>query len=332
MKLIKMKRYIAIVPACFILNFSFLISKAQNLVPNPDFETVITCPASINNIADCAGWKNFGNSPDYYNGCGTVGMNVPESYRGYQFAHSGTGMAGVIAWMDPNSCCSPDFREYIGIPLTSTLQIGTTYFLSFYINLSGYPVGWQQVACDKMGLRLSTVESSEMNMAPMNNSAHIWTEDVCMDTLNWMKISGSFVADSAYKYVVIGNFFDDKNTDTLSYAGPYSGSETAYYYIDDVCVTTDSLYNAMWAIGVKENAKKEVFEVFPNPASERIFIRSTEQKIHHVTIYDQLGCKIRDVEIKANNSIEISDLAEGLYFFQFISKDVTETRRILIAR
>jgi hypothetical protein len=327
-----MKKQKTFVAAFFMLNFSFFICSAQNLVPNPDFESVITCPASINNITDCAGWKNFGNSPDYYNGCGTVGMNVPESYRGYQFAHSGTGMAGVIAWMDPNACCSPDFREYIGIPLTNTLQIGTTYFLSFYINLSGYPVGWQQMACNKMGLRLSTVESSEMNMAPMNNFAHISTNDICMDTLGWMRISGSFVADSAYKYVVIGNFFDDKNTDTLSYAGPYSGSETAYYYIDDVCVTTDSLYNAMWAIGVKENTRPDLFQVFPNPVSERIFIRSAELENYRVTIYDDLGRMIRDIGIKGNSSVELSDLPEGLYSFQFISRDITETKRIVICR
>jgi gliding motility-associated-like protein len=47
-------------------------------------------------------------------------------------------------------------------------------------------------------------------------------------------VTGAFVADSAYEYVCIGNFFDDMNTDTISLTPT---SQFAYYYIDGINVS-----------------------------------------------------------------------------------------------
>ncbi|MCE3260782.1 MAG: hypothetical protein K0S12_2423, partial [Bacteroidetes bacterium] len=279
----------------------------------------------------CADWQNFGSTPDYYHTCGFDGMNIPDSYRGYQYAHSGQGMAGIITWMDPNACCSPNFREYIGAALTSSLQPGTKYFMSFYINFSGYPQGWLLVAANNMGLRFSTVASDENNMPPLNNFAHLKTDVIYKDTMNWLKISGSFVADSAYKYVVIGNFYDDAKTDTGSIAGPYSGSETAYYYIDDVCVTTDSVYNMNYAIGLKENSVNTGISFFPNPASNNIYLTGNSVGACEVVIYNDLGVKVKEVRIKEER-FDVSDLANGIYSFQITSGTHTETKRVVIRK
>jgi gliding motility-associated-like protein len=49
-------------------------------------------------------------------------------------------------------------------------------------------------------------------------------------------VSGFFIADSAYQYIAIGNFFDDSNTDTSS-VGSSSNVQIGYYFIDDVWVS-----------------------------------------------------------------------------------------------
>jgi hypothetical protein len=55
------------------------------------------------------------------------------------------------------------------------------------------------------------------------------------DTLNWVKIQGSFVADGTETYITIGNFLADSLSGiTNSY--PLNSFIGAYYYIDDVSV------------------------------------------------------------------------------------------------
>jgi hypothetical protein len=207
----------------FSLVFFFCCNaKSQiNIVPNGNFENYTTCPSN-SSITNCNGWLNFGFSPDYYNGCAPVGINVPHAQMGYQYAHSGIGMAGLAGWYNPMT--SPNSHEFIGTQLSSPLVIGQKYFMSFFINSSGYLYNWRQLTCNKLGLRFSTVASNTLNPAPINNFAHLYTNTIYKDTVNWLKIYGSFVADSSYKYVCIGNFFTDANTDTFSYGGPqFSG-------------------------------------------------------------------------------------------------------------
>ena len=59
------------------------------------------------------------------------------------------------------------------------------------------------------------------------------------DTVNWMKIEGSFIATGNEKYITIGNFFPDSLSDIGFFGTPTSWG--AYYYIDDVSVIDMSL-------------------------------------------------------------------------------------------
>ncbi|MBK9599335.1 MAG: hypothetical protein IPO60_13715 [Flavobacteriales bacterium] len=65
---------------------------------------------------------------------------------------------------------------------------------------------------------------------PLGDFAQVYSQAVVADTLNWDLVSGSFVADSAYQYVVIGNHFRNALTDTLP-VGPYLGG-VAYHFVD----------------------------------------------------------------------------------------------------
>jgi hypothetical protein len=68
------------------------------------------------------------------------------------------------------------------------------------------------------------------------------------DTLNWMKVSGSYTAKGTEKYITLGNFIDFNNTNTQQQAPCNSPPCGAYYYIDDVSIV---------AIDAKANAGKD---------------------------------------------------------------------------
>lgn len=270
------------------LLFLFLLIASRNsfaqlnLVPNPSFEDTVYCPFGTNQIDACANWLNFGNSPDYFNACNPFGMSVPNSVFGFQYAHSGVGMAGIGLYRRPNSPSGPNYREFIGVELNQPLIIGQKYFFSCYTNFSGQlPVA---IACNKFGVNFYTQPFDSCCPPPINNSAKIYTDSILADTINWFRLAGSFIADSAYSYLCIGNFFTDINTDTIRIG---SIPDYSYYYVDDVCITTDSIFNETWT-SLPYIIDTFSLRFWPNPFRQSFFINKCLQK-NELSIYDLTG-------------------------------------------
>ncbi|MBK9401743.1 MAG: T9SS type A sorting domain-containing protein [Bacteroidetes bacterium] len=314
-----MRTLITILIVLFILPQT----KAQiNLVPNPSFEDTISCPSFLDNMQDVQDWSSYGNSADYFNGCNSTAMNVPNNSFGYQLSHSGSAYCGVITYLKGTSPLGNNYREFVGVQLLSPLQIGTRYYFSFYAVSAQYSnIGFFS---NNIGLRFFTTPFSKLNPAPVNNFAHIKLDTLLTDTVNWHKLSGSFIADSNYQYVSIGNFFDYLNTDTLMYI---TFPECAYSYIDDVCVTTDSIFNEIWT-GMKIVVQNEI-NIWPNPASDFLQFQ-TINLIEEVLIFDSRSRLIKSVQINAfEGRIDLKELVEGIYFASFRSEKTISVHKFL---
>jgi hypothetical protein len=189
-------------PKLFLL-FTLLISNATiaqiNLVPNPSFEDTVYCPLGSNQLNACEHWLNFGNSPDYFNSCTPFGL--PNSVFGFQYAHTGNAYAGAVFYARPNLPSGPNIREFIGLEMLSNLIVGQKYFVSFFVVNAGVNNG--SIACNKQGINFYTVPFDSCCSPPLLNTAKIYNDSILTDTLNWTKISGSFIADSAYRYYVL---------------------------------------------------------------------------------------------------------------------------------
>jgi OOP family OmpA-OmpF porin len=207
-------------------------SQAVNLVPNPSFETYVSCPTSFTQIYQAVPWDtpNTGTS-DYLNACAPVSfpsVNVPQNEQGYQTAHTGVGYAGLI----PLSA-APDYREYVQAPLTSPLVASATYLVKFYVSLADSSI----LAIDRLGAYLSVGP-----VGPVPNYAALAVTPQVESPANvyltnstgWTLVSGLVVASGGEDHIVIGSFRDDASTSTVPGPGPWPGG--AYYYIDDVSV------------------------------------------------------------------------------------------------
>ncbi len=176
-------------------------SKAQNLIPNPSFEDTVACPYQYGQIDFALGWNSFGGTPDYLNSCDQTNyVSVPSNSFGIQNARSGKAYAGMLTYE-----INGTYREYLACQLSQTLEIGQKYFVSYWISL-GDKVGFR-VATNKQGAKFTTSQYSFNNPIPTNNFSPIYSDSIISDTVNWVQIKGSLIADSAYKYLVIGEFF-----------------------------------------------------------------------------------------------------------------------------
>jgi hypothetical protein len=315
-----------------IFFFLFAVGYAQNLVPNPSLEDTVFCPWAENQLPYY--WTSYGASPDYLNGCSSA-LNVPNTPTGFHPAHSGVGMIGVFNYVDPNSSGWPDYREYIGAQLTTPLVIGQKYYMSFFMSFGlvlPASLGSNKIGSNKLGMKFSTVPYSDTTPPLLNNFAHLYTDSIYTDTAQWIKISGSFIADSAYSCVMLGNSFDEANTDTLYFGGSNYYAFTSYYFIDDICVSTDSIYNVTWTGIANATSKNTDFNVYPNPSSEIINISVHGKNIDEVIFINSLGQILNYIKVDRKEKIEVdvSGFPSGLYALRIKSHDEYSTKSIII--
>lgn len=280
----------------------------MNLVPNPSFEDTIGCPTMMGQVTKAIFWHDLNETPDYFNSCSSLNMlSVPYNYGGFQYAHTGDAYMGLFTYTT-----SGFYREIIGAYLTAPLIIGQKYYVNFKVCAGFNPwVGNINAATNKLGMLFSTLNYIA-SPPPINNFAQVYTDSIISDTLNWSTIRGSFIADSAYTFISIGSFFDDANTDTLHFNN--FTAFRAYYCIDDVCVSTDSLFSEVWT-SLTEGVIKEQIKVFPNPVKGVMKIENIPYNTNRIDIIDLQGKIVRSLTIFNNNqlNVDLADLADGVF-------------------
>jgi|AntAceMinimDraft_17_1070374.scaffolds.fasta_scaffold00594_12 hypothetical protein len=309
----------------FIFQFAFFnlqFAISQNLVFNNSFEDTVSCPTGQNQVENAVGWKNLRGTPDYFNSCAThlSHVSIPSNSNGYQCPANGNAYCGILVY-GPWGLSSYK-REFLGTELTNPLIIGQRYYVSFKVNLANESL----CACNKLGALFSTFEwlVDTFSTAPLENFAHIYTNQIITDTSVWTTISGSFVADSNYKYIIMGNHWDDNNTDTLKFV--QTTGCNPFYFFDDVCVSLDSLTCEIpngpnvcdSTINVLEtNRTKEKITIYPNPTSNKILIDLSHSQKTTIKIYNLFGLLLCDNTFSEKNiTIDLSSLPDGIYLIQ----------------
>jgi hypothetical protein len=299
---------------CLFLSFLIICTitvKAQiNLVPNPSFEDTLNCPSAPDELVNSIGWSSYNGSCDYFHT--SCPMSVPNNWAGYQQAASGNAYAAIATY---NSFI-PNYRECAGIQLVSPLSIGQKYFVSFQVSLSlGFSTD-ANCATNKTGAMFST---GSYTPAPIMNNPQVYTDSIISDSLNWTRIFGSFVSDSAYSYIIIGNFFDDLNTDTAKFYNTFS--DGAYYYIDDVCLSTDSAFTMNYNYtSITKYDFNQFFSIYPNPSTDYVTIQSQTQ-VYNLTVYNTLGQELYSKEhiTQSDFTIDLKAFKQGLLLINVTS-------------
>jgi hypothetical protein len=253
--------------------------EAQNLVPNPGFEEADSCSDQLPPFVGIHDWYSVNGSPDHLRSCLPYGdfRGLPMNFFTYQEPFEGTSCAGVYTYLQNGQT---EYREWILAPLLEPLVVGQTYYCSFRANAAfggnhTYPQHW--LANDKVGMRFSTIPMPAWNdpdpypLPP--NHAHILYPQILSDTVGWTLVSGSFLADSAYQYVMIGQFFSNALTDTLQFSPegvPWYWLPRAYTLVDAVCVTINP-EGCGFGQGVSEGQVIAPV-LFPNPARDHLVV------------------------------------------------------------
>jgi hypothetical protein len=313
-------RFIYFTLSVWLLTFGFL--KAQNLVPNPSFEDTVHCPSTPNQLNYCQNWVNPTTaSPDYFNTCSTMTLNVgvPSNGFGNQSAHTGVAYTGIYAY----GSFPKNYQEYIQVNLSNSLIVNHKYLVSFYVSLADL----SKYAVSTLGAYLSTVVISSttnttiQDIPQIQNKTHI----PISDKTNWILISDTLIAQGGEQYITIGNFKADSLSDTLKVQSS-GGINAAYYYIDDISVIDVA------TIGINQYADSKMqANIYPNPANDILYIEINEEQ-GEIKVVDLLGNEIKSEKINKSLQVDVSSFINGVYFIEIKTSKGFLTKKVIITK
>ncbi len=216
------------------------LSYAQNLINNPSFEDYTQLPETVAEYNYCTEWNNVSvldgvdeATPDYFHTLSVSDfIQLPETIWGYIEPNDGEAIVGMALWL-----AAFQFREYISQDLSEELVVGNCYSLSFFISNSdadnvneGEDIH-AGAAISEIGIYFSEEQPIQTGYQPIDVAPQLLIEEV-LYTEEWIEFQFDFIADAPYKYMTIGNFNNDGNTE-YEIIVPSSTDLHAYYFFDN---------------------------------------------------------------------------------------------------
>lgn len=297
-----------------LMLFCFLsgMAIAQNLVNNPGFEEFNSCPEEFGSLKnDVPFWTQATDgSTDYFHNCSPE-MPIGENFIGEQLTYEGEGYAGMYMY-GPK-----DYREYLTSELKSTLVKGKKYFISFYISLADnaeYSINQFGLLFTRKSLRLVTkrnIPIELMKRKGYNNYIEIRNHKFYNNKTEWVKISGSYVADGTENFLTIGNF--KGNTNTAKFRTNNNLKKVSYYYIDMVTVEQETqsfkldetyvLENLMFdtdGYSIKKEGRTQL---------EYLVVYLKNNPSYNISVYghtDNMGSKLHNLSLSKRRAKSVS--------------------------
>lgn len=298
--------------------FAPCTTHAQNLVPNPGFEDTDSCTFGLG-LGELHHWYSAFGTPDHLQGCLPYGSanGLPLNVFTFQHPYVGNSCAGIFTY---DASSGQEWREWLMVPLSVAMVPGQAYYCSFRANAAfgGSAVNpINRLASNNVGMHFTTYDRPWNWGDPYPaalNQAHILYPQILSDTVGWTLVSGSFVADSAYTYLLIGNFFSNALTDTLHLTHDVpEWTMYSYVLVDAVCVSPDPK-GCDLGQGVEELGGVNPY-VYPNPAKDVLVIGNAAGS--EAVVLDKLGRRVWSGRLGNDRySVDVGSWARGAYVLQ----------------
>jgi hypothetical protein len=319
-----------------LICFFALVNKnvnAQNLIPNGSFEQHYNCNYSNAQWVypfDSAviDWVDvLENTTDYFNTCNLdSSFRTPLNINGYQKAKEGDAYIGMVVynkWITAPS--NNNFRELIQSSLKKKLVVGKKYTFSMFVNLgdsiesNGGLGDYMLFACNNLGAYFTTWQyllGSPSLTFPATHQINF--KQIVTDTTNWVELKQSFIADSAYEFITIGNLnpYDSTQIDTIKIPAQVGTDPNAiaYYFIDDVSLVEDTTSGFG---DVFDNSSKLL--IYPNPVSNQLIVSSNQFEVNAIEVTNLLGQQ-QNVKVEKLTTekcqLNTENLSSGIYFIK----------------
>lgn len=158
---------------------------------------------------------------------------VPLSSYAYQWPKHGKNTMVTLFYCP---ACGTK-RGYPKNRLKQTLQANVEYCVRMYVSLSNQSThGIDNIGVYFSDNSIDTIKKCNNPITYLMPQVRNPTNNIITDTLNWVAITGTFVATGTEKYLLIGNFESDANTNKSLVNPTHSPGMFSDYVIDAISV------------------------------------------------------------------------------------------------
>jgi hypothetical protein len=202
--------------------------------------------------------------------------------------------------------------------MNQVLEFGKKYRIKMYVSLADSFI----TACHNLAIYFSdtlpsyTVSGYLVNFNFTNNLPIQFHQNLS-NKVGWTLLDTVFTASGYEKWLTIGNFKKDNESDTTYVGGNFLQTYFTYwdhsnYYIDDVSV------ELVDETGLNPSAMQSLaFKVMPNPCNGNFVIEGNNNNVLNVSIQNTAGAMLYNKNMQPQNKrVKIDDaaLAKGVYF------------------
>jgi hypothetical protein len=196
----------------FIFFITFLKSQTiANYITNGGFENYYSCGIALEKAK---GWRSIdssGSGSVLY--CNTCLPNVPNNSYTYQWPHSGNSFVQTSFLCQPPQCSVYPNRGYFRNRLKANLVGGKTYCVKLYVNISDPSTyGISNIGLFFVDNSIDTITKIAAILSYISPQVENPSANILTDTMNWVAVTGTFVANGTEKNCIIGNFKSDAAT------------------------------------------------------------------------------------------------------------------------
>lgn len=148
------------------------------------------------------------------------------------------------------------------------------------------------------------------------------------------KLSGSFVVDSMAKALGMKSvFYTFQNAPHVPFSPGVGSAESSTAYMDTTeGMLRDFLFGDIKTNGVGvKNITANTLKLYPNPANGKVNIAFADNTLKTIQVIDLSGKTMKElVSTQTINTIDISDLKQGVYFVRAYSDNGITTQKLII--
>ena len=219
------------------LGFSLLVRGQEigNYVANGSFEKLYNC-TSQPQIMTCFSWSCIDSIKPVAQILHKCWGNVPVNGVGYQNPKDGEAYARLTFWCP--ICPSYFSRSNIKNRLKNPLESGKTYCVKMYVScqdqcpqaISNFGFYFGDTSIDTI------IHNARLPLTFLNPQVENSNNNIIVDSMNWVPITGTFTANGTEKYLLVSNFRSDVTTNTVL-TGYMPANGWAEYFVDAISCT-----------------------------------------------------------------------------------------------
>ena len=218
----------------FLATCFFAANAQTNLVMDPSIEDTLYCPQYLGDMGSLRYWYQPNNvsTTDYIHNCNHQDFSIITVHHNNILPRTGNGYIRLV------TANGAGYREFLCGLLREELVKEQCYKVSLWVVQYRHN-GYEAVGSNKIGIYFQRDSIKGISDFYLLKPSVEYIGGVICDSVNYVKITGNFIAQGGEKHFMIGNFYPDSSTiyhHCINPGNPIPPMHAGAFLIDDVSV------------------------------------------------------------------------------------------------